>query len=145
MAIDACDRAEILDFNTVKESLCFFVRFYGSLRSINIKVANRGAVDSNIWPIDRKISYVSYIPLHGADSRVNEQENYCGNLNPKFLFIPGGLFLAWSIALLYKLWWKISFDFSANVSVVWFALQFCASLFLFVCGSLVLLSAIGIL
>jgi hypothetical protein len=69
--------------------------------------------------------------LPEGDGRIGEQKNYGDKLSNKYLEIPGFLLLAGSVIFFYKIWRKISFDFSGDVNALRFMVQFVASLILF--------------
>ena len=90
-----------------------------------------------------KISSRTSLPESNAG--VCEQKSYSDKFSNKFVLIPGILLIASSLVLLYKIWWKVSFDLSANYNVIWFIIQFMTSLGMFVAGGMLLFLAFGLL
>lgn len=151
--ISSWDRSEILDSSLKLKSdavLCpSFRQNTGSVwLHVFVNVVNNYFTDSNVWTIGILRSLgglVSRTSLPQGEGRISKQENDSGNFESKSLAIPGGLLIAGSIVFLYKIWWKISFNFSANDNTVWFVIQFIISYGLFVCGGLLILFAFGLL
>lgn len=85
------------------------------------------------------------VSLDASGKGSSKNENQCYKFNPKFLIFPGVLLLLSGVIFLYKLWWKISFDFYANVTTIRFVGHLLLSFFLFQVGGIFMLVAFGCL
>jgi hypothetical protein len=143
---------EILDLCTKIESGRFFssrrthdylpARIFPGVIETHIIHSDVGSIGSieRLVGCGHKMSSQASLP--GSDRGVGEEKDYCNNLRSKLFAIPGFLLIAGSVILLYKLWWKVCFDSSADRYVIWFVVQFIASLGMFMSGGMLLLLAL---
>ena len=75
---------------------------------------------------------------------ISEYDKSCNNLRNKVFAVPSILLILSSVVLFYQIWWKVSFDISANMNLLLVFTQFIFSYGLFVCGGLLMLFALGL-
>jgi len=62
-------------------------------------------------------SFLCGASLPESQSRIDTDENERQNFHDKSFIVAGCILFALGIVFLYKVWWKLSFDFSSNMNV----------------------------
>ncbi len=81
--------------------------------------------------------------LRGGENYSQDQYSRSNNSNNEILALPAFFFATGGFILFYKLWRKISFDFSTDINIALFVLQVFTSLGICVLGGLLFLFAFG--